>query len=237
MDLPVTFADFAVSEGRFRKHFRNAPRDMWGDEMIPFHEFLQMDEDERIGNYPYIWGVDKKNQLTRILCAQEIVNSAEERLQYWHQLKDLSGQFNQIDINSVIEQTKIDMASRLSSTLLSLSASGNSNLLTGALSANSATSAGSSAMPMTSSGNADFEPVWVETPECTACDECTDIAPGIFAYNADKQAEVINPTAGKYKDIVRAAEKCTAGCLHPGTPWDMSEKDVDKMIKRAEKYQ
>jgi pyruvate-ferredoxin/flavodoxin oxidoreductase len=86
-------------------------------------------------------------------------------------------------------------------------------------------------------GSADFEPVWLETPECTACDECTEIAPGIFAYNADKQAEVINPTGGTYKDIVRAAEKCTAGCLHPGTPWDMSEKNVDKLIKRAEKYQ
>ncbi len=23
--------------------------------MIPFHEFLKLDEDEREGNYPYIW--------------------------------------------------------------------------------------------------------------------------------------------------------------------------------------
>ena len=46
-----------------------------------------------------------------------------------------------------------------------------------------------------------------------------------------------NPKGGSYKDIVRAAEKCTAGCLHPGTPWNMAEKDIDKLIKRAEKYQ
>ncbi len=31
MNLPVTFADFAASEGRFRKHFRTAPRETWGD--------------------------------------------------------------------------------------------------------------------------------------------------------------------------------------------------------------
>ena len=239
MDLPVTFADFAASEGRFRKHFRSAPREMWGDEMIPFHEFLEMEEDDREGNYPYIWMVDKKNQLMRVLCSEEIVLSAEERLQYWHQLKDIAGEMDQVDINSVIEQTKVDMATRLSSTLLSLTASGDASLLSGALSGgNGAGANGAAATPMAAAGAAaDFEPVWVETPECTACDECTDIAPGIFSYNADKQAEVINPTGGKYKDIVRSAEKCTAGCLHPGTPWDMGEKDVEKLIKRAEKYQ
>ncbi len=239
MELPLTFADFAASEGRFRKHFRYAPRDMWGDEMIPFDEFLKLDEDDRKGQYPYIWTVNKKNQLTRVLCSQEIVNSADERLQYWHQLKDLSGDFNQVDVNSIIEKTKIEMATSLSSTLLSLAAGGNSSLLTGNLTAATSADAGNSASPManTSSVTVDFEPVWLETPECTACDECIDIAPNIFAYNDDKQAIVVNPTAGKYKDVVRAAEKCTAGCLHPGTPWDMSEKDVDKLMKRAEKYQ
>ena len=212
---------------------------MWGDEMIPFHEFLQLEEDDREGNYPYIWMVDEKNQLMRVLCSEEIVLSAEERLQYWHQLKDIAGEMDQVDINSVIEQTKVDMATRLSSTLLSLTASGDASLLSGALSGgNGAGANGAAATPMAAAGAAaDFEPVWVETPECTACDECTDIAPGIFSYNADKQAEVINPTGGKYKDIVRSAEKCTAGCLHPGTPWDMGEKDIEKMIKRAEKYQ
>jgi len=234
MELPVTFADFAASEGRFRKHFRHAPRETWGDEMIPFHEFLELDEDEREGNYPYIWGVDGKNRLIRILCSQEIVKSGEERLQFWHQLKGIAGELNQIDMDALIEQTKIDMANRLSSTLLSLTASGNLDALSGAVSANGNSApapAGNTA------ASADYEPVWIETPECTACDECTDIAPGIFAYNADKQAEVVNPQGGKYKDIVRAAEKCTAGCLHPGTPWNMNEKDIDKLIKRAEKYQ
>ena len=83
----------------------------------------------------------------------------------------------------------------------------------------------------------DYEPVWIETPECTACDECTELAPNMFEYNEDKQAVVTNPKGGSYKDIVKAAEKCTAGCLHPGTPWNMGEKDIDKLIKRAEKYQ
>jgi pyruvate-ferredoxin/flavodoxin oxidoreductase len=238
MQLPVTFADFAASEGRFRKHFRTAPREAWNDDMLPMDEFLDLDEDDREGRFPFIWGVDGKNQLIRILCSQEIVTSTEERRQYWRQLKGLAGEMDQVDVNALIEQTKADMASRLTSTLLSLSASGDASLLSNAVSDNGN---GAAAKPNGGNGAAaatnGFEPVWVETPECTACDECIDIAPGIFAYNGDKLAEVTNPTGGKFKDIVRAAEKCTAGCLHPGTPWDMNEKDIDKWIQRAEKYQ
>ncbi len=235
MELPVTFADFAASEGRFRKHFRSAPRETWGDEMIPFHEFLELDEDDREGSYPYIWAVNSKNQLIRILCSSEIVKSGEERLHFWHQLKGIAGELNPVDVDALIEQTKVEMANRLSSTLLSLTASGNIDALSGSVSANGSGTAGSAVA--TSAAAPDYEPAWIDTPECTACDECTEIAPGIFAYNQDKLAEVVNPQGGKYKDIVRAAEKCTAGCLHPGTPWNMNEKDVDKLIKRAEQYQ
>jgi pyruvate-ferredoxin/flavodoxin oxidoreductase len=79
--------------------------------------------------------------------------------------------------------------------------------------------------------------VWIETPECTSCDECININPGIFVYNDQGKAIVMNPRGGSFRDIVRAAEKCTAGCLHPGTPPNPSEPDVQKLIKRAEKYQ
>ncbi len=233
MNLPITFADFAASEGRFRKHFRQSPRATWGDEMVPFDEFLDYEEDDREGLYPFIWGVDDKNELIRIICSQEIVTSALERRQYWRQLKDLAGEMNQVDVEALVLQTKADMANRLSSTLLSLSASGSTDFIASAVSTDTMNNSATVSNPDT----AGFEPVWIETPECTTCDECTDIAPKIFSYNADKLAEVINPTAGKFKDIVRAAEKCTAGCLHPGTPWDLNEKDIEKLIKRAEKYQ
>jgi pyruvate-ferredoxin/flavodoxin oxidoreductase len=82
-----------------------------------------------------------------------------------------------------------------------------------------------------------WEPVWVDTPACTACDECTTINPKIFRYNADKKVQIADPKGGPFKDIVKAAEKCTAGCIHPGGPWDPSEKGLDKLVKRAEKYQ
>src|SRR3972149_3110185 len=49
-----------------------------------------------------------------------------------------------------------------------------------------------------------YEPVWIETPECTACDECTTLAPKVFAYNAQKLAIVGNPKGGKFADLGKA---------------------------------
>lgn len=78
---------------------------------------------------------------------------------------------------------------------------------------------------------------WIETPLCTTCDECMNINKKIFAYNKDKQAYIQDPRGGPFRDIVKAAEKCSAGIIHPGRPLDPKEKDLEKWIKRAEKFQ
>ncbi|NNJ92351.1 MAG: pyruvate ferredoxin oxidoreductase, partial [Gammaproteobacteria bacterium] len=237
MELPMTFADFAATEGRFRKQFRVVPRDAWNDDMVRLDEFLAMEEEDRDGLFPYVWGVNAKNQLIRILCSEEMARSAEERLGFWKQLRGIAGELNKVDLDAVVNQAKAEMAQRLSSTLLSLSSSGDVSALADTVTAGAAPAAASGGGNGAGAPAGDYEPVWVETPECTACDECTDLAPKIFAYNADKLVEVMNPQGGSYKDIVKAAEKCTAGCIHPGTPWNMNEKGIDKLIKRAEKYQ
>ena len=81
-----------------------------------------------------------------------------------------------------------------------------------------------------------YEQVWVDTPECTACDECININPKVFAYNDTKKVVILNPKGGSYLDLVKAAEKCTAGVIHPGTPWNMSEANLDKLKQRAAKF-
>jgi pyruvate-ferredoxin/flavodoxin oxidoreductase len=75
MEVPLTFADFALTEGRFRKHFRKAPPETWNDDMVPLAEFLDLDEDGASGSFPYIWATDAKNRLMRVLVAQELVRS------------------------------------------------------------------------------------------------------------------------------------------------------------------
>ncbi|NNJ65172.1 MAG: ferredoxin, partial [Xanthomonadales bacterium] len=82
----------------------------------------------------------------------------------------------------------------------------------------------------------DYMAPWIDTEECTECDECILINSNIFEYNADKKAIIKNPDGGPYRDLVKAAEKCTAEIIHPGLPRDRSEKDIEKWIKRAEKF-
>ncbi len=240
MRLPFTFADFAVTEGRFRKHFRRVPRERWTDDMVPFHEFLDMDEDDREGRFPYIWAVDDENHLVRVICSQEIVRSAEERRAFWRQLKGIAGLTNRVDVEAEIAKAKAEMAGRLAGALLGLAEGGEAPAVAANLVSAAAGDASPSAPAAASSSAAvpdDYEPVWIDTPDCTTCDECVELAPGIFQYNEDNQAIVVNPRGGTFEDIVKAAEKCTAMCIHPGTPWNMNEKNIDKLVKRAEKFQ
>jgi pyruvate-ferredoxin/flavodoxin oxidoreductase len=77
---------------------------------------------------------------------------------------------------------------------------------------------------------------WLDTEDCTACDECTNLNDRLFAYNASKKAYIKDADGGPYRDLVKAAEKCTARIIHPGLPRGRDGKDILKWIKRGEKY-
>ena len=74
---------------------------------------------------------------------------------------------------------------------------------------------------------------YIEQDLCTTCDECTNLNPRIFAYNADKQAYIKDPDGGPFKDLVLAAERCPSGIIEPGTPRNPHEPDLEKWIERA----
>lgn len=229
MELPFTFADFAVAEARFRKHFRVAPADTWNESMVPLAEFLELDEEGREGCFPYIWTLDKKNRLSRVLVAEPMVKSCEERLHFWRTLKSLAGLTQQVDPEAIANAVRAETAQKLAQGLMAMLGGGDvSALLSAAVPANGNASTGTP--------NASFEPAWIEKSLCTSCDECVTINPKIFAYDGDKKAYVKDPKGGPFKDIVRAAEKCTGQCIHPGTPANPGEKDLEKLVKRAEKF-
>ena len=220
LELPMTFADFALSEGRFAKQFKKAPPETWNDDMVLLGDFLKLSEDEREGKFPFIWSVDKKNRLIRVLLSVEMVRSCKERLQFWHQLKDITASSQpQANEEAIANRVRQELIQQLSSGM-------------GLSSANAAPAAASS----TAASADGYEAVWVDTPECTACDECININPKVFGYNDAKKVVILNPKAGSYLDLVKAAEKCTASVIHPGTPWNTSEANLDKLKVRAAKF-
>jgi pyruvate-ferredoxin/flavodoxin oxidoreductase len=77
---------------------------------------------------------------------------------------------------------------------------------------------------------------YIDAAPCTACNECTNLNKRLFAYNAQKQAYIKDPRAGTFKELVQAAEKCPVKIIHPGTPLNPKEKDLDKWVKRAKPF-
>jgi pyruvate-ferredoxin/flavodoxin oxidoreductase len=91
MELPLTIADWAATEGRFRKHFREVKHADWNDEMLPFHEYVALAPDERAAKSPFIWATTGDKRLRRLAVSAEMVRLAEERLLFWSQLRQLAG--------------------------------------------------------------------------------------------------------------------------------------------------
>jgi pyruvate-ferredoxin/flavodoxin oxidoreductase len=91
MELPLTTADWAATEVRFRKNFAVLPKDEWGDDTIPFHEFMELSHEDRTGKIPFIWTLEDDRTLKRMRCSVEMVVLADDRLNFWHQLRELAG--------------------------------------------------------------------------------------------------------------------------------------------------
>jgi pyruvate-ferredoxin/flavodoxin oxidoreductase len=228
LTVPMTFADFAVTEGRFGKQFKKAPPETWNDDMLSLAEFLSLAEDGREGRFPYIWAVDAKNRLTRVLVSQELVKACDERQAFWKQLKNIAGlDTPAVDEEAIVARARAELIQKLTASLANFG---------GTMPATVSNDVAMPAQPASPASADGYEPVWIETPECTACDECMNINSKIFAYNDQKKAIVIHPQGGKFADIVKAAEKCTAGCIHTGTPWNFSEPGLEKLLQRAAKF-
>jgi pyruvate-ferredoxin/flavodoxin oxidoreductase len=234
MEVAMTFADFALTEARFRKHFRNAPRDTWNENMIVLEEFLEMSESDREGKFPYIWAVDRKQHLTRVLVSKTMVLSCEERRDFWIMLKAIAGVKAEktAPVEDMESKVRAEVVGRIAKGLMKLAGDNGAGIMDLALE-DSKTESTTSAEP---AAKGDYMAPWLETDFCTSCDECIKLNPSIFAYNNDKKAYIKDPNAGPYSDIVKAAEKCTAGVIHPGLPADKNGAEMEKWIKRGEKF-
>jgi pyruvate-ferredoxin/flavodoxin oxidoreductase len=253
MELPTTFVDFAVTEARFRKHFRKIPRDAWNENMVLVSEFMALDEDDREDKVPFVWALDAKRQLSRLLVAEPMIRSADDRRAFWNMLRDLGieEEAPAVDESQIESRIRQEVVQKIASGLVGL-VSGSEALDVGALLDSGPPSPSAepsepakphlAAVESTPPPAAEAEPAgeymapWIDTEDCTECDECIMINPDIFEYNADKKAIIKNPDGGPYRDLVKAAEKCTAEVIHPGLPRDRSDKDIAKWIKRGQKY-
>jgi len=91
LELPLTTADWAATEGRFKKHFKKLKPESWNEDHVPFAEFLGLSAEDRDGKTPFVHVLQPDGTLGRLGVSNEIVRLAEERLRFWSLLRELAG--------------------------------------------------------------------------------------------------------------------------------------------------
>jgi pyruvate-ferredoxin/flavodoxin oxidoreductase len=297
MELPVTIADWAATEARFKKHFRPVPADLDEETLTRFDEYVAAPREDREGMTPFIFALGEDRKLSRLLVAEEIVDLAEDRLNLWTQIKQLAG----IEVSASTREALVgelqesfdrqadelkaqhesrlaelkakyppliarrlaegliragedgresigDLLGRVQSMDLEpivVAPGGNGEAIAQAVgtvgTVEAAASVGTVATVEEAPAAEDEEGItlepYIDSERCTTCDECTNLNRKLFAYDDRKQAYVKDATAGTFRQIVTAAERCPVGIIHPGTPLNPKEKDLDKWVKRAERFQ
>ena len=89
--LPLTIADWAATEVRFKKHFKKAKNGADGD-LTPFHEFIARPPEDREGVTPFIYVLERDKKLGRLTVSPEMVELAEDRIEVWNLLKEMAGE-------------------------------------------------------------------------------------------------------------------------------------------------
>jgi pyruvate-ferredoxin/flavodoxin oxidoreductase len=286
-ELPVTVADWAATEARFRKHFSRVAADTPEEALAPFHEYLALTPAERADRTPFIYTLEAGRRLGRLAVSEEIVRLAEDRCQVWATLRDMAGlrQPDAIALEADYERRLAALRAEYETRLADLKAryptviarrlaegllrAGNgaqevADLLArvrvapgasrpaggavlepppAAAPAPAVATAVAAAPAPAAQAAVEVEPAeplamdpYIDTALCTACNECTNLNKRMFAYNDKKQAYIKDPRAGSFKDLVLAAEKCPVRIIHPGTPLNPKEKDLDKWMKRAKPF-
>ena len=88
LEVPLTPADFALAEGRFKKHFHPVGD---GVEAVPVHVYIDLEPAKREGLMPFVWSTDAENRLVKLAVDPAIVHLVCERRKYWRTLQYLAG--------------------------------------------------------------------------------------------------------------------------------------------------
>jgi len=230
-DLAFTLVDFAACDRRLARHFAKVARANWNDGMVPVAEFAASEPDDASTKTPCLLVVDRKNRLQKLIVDDKMVRQARRCIEMWRSLQELAGIHNSHAARLLEQERKIWAEEQRRQTESPKTQSG-------------AAAGTSIAIPVAPAAPAPIETTverrsdepYIETSRCTTCNECTQINDKMFAYDANKQASIVNPDAGTYRQLVEAAESCQVSIIHPGKPRDPNEPGLEELLARAEPF-
>lgn len=272
LDLPYTFADFALLERLFADQLMPVPDDAPTGDLVTVTEWLDLAPAESIQRVPTVWVVDADNALHRVAVSRKLAFVVRDRLAQWKALQEMAGindeyarvaaeaaraeareeadaelaqlaNAHAAELDEVRAVEADEAMRRLTAVLLEGDLAGLTPSAPRPAAAPVAEAAPAGEAPVADEAPAEveeeeedalsFDEAYIDSFMCTSCNECTSANGAIFQYNADKQAFIADPAGGPFRDIVGAAEKCPARCIHPGKPLNPDEPGLDDLIARA----
>ncbi|MCP5065382.1 MAG: ferredoxin [bacterium] len=231
-EVAFTFIDFAASDKRYARHFAPVPPGDWNESLIPASEYLELADAEALDKVPYVSMVNGDDVLQKLVVDQQLIRAARRCSEMWRALQELGGIHNSHALNllererDVWEREKERELEELRERAVPAPAS---------VAIQPADAIPAPAVEPEPEERSADEP-YIETPRCTTCDECTELNGRMFAYDENKQAHIVDPSAGTYRELVEAAEACQVCIIHPGKPRNSDEPGLDELIRRAEPF-
>ena len=125
MEITLTFADFAVTEGRFRKHFKHLPEVVTNEGMVPVAEFLELDPEQQERHVPFVWVTDREGRLGQAVVSHTLISSCVERQDFWRLLKSLGRlDVQPVDEEALSERLRMEVIEKMTASLVRITESG-----------------------------------------------------------------------------------------------------------------
>jgi len=257
LDQEFTFAHAVALDPAYRAHFRIVPEQAWSAEQMELGEYLAAPVAAVARKIPFIWVV-VDDRLARAVVTRELAYASRDRLRAWRILQELAGTDNEY-ARRAAETARLDARAEANTRGKALEVAHGTELeevrsdavrtamerlarrLVGVETAPAPVSPAVEVPATTQEVEEDGTPAtivdpYIDSALCTSCADCININPRLFKYDANKQAFIDDVGAGTYAQLVKAAEKCPARCIHPGLPAAGDKTANDKIVARAAKF-
>lgn len=91
IDIAFTYADYKAIYPAKSKELMLVPSTFYTEDLVPLSDYLELPEEQLYGKVPYIWLIDRGNELHRAAVPNMWVISCQERLDFWNFIQELGG--------------------------------------------------------------------------------------------------------------------------------------------------
>jgi len=229
--VAFTLMDFAACDVRHAAHFSAVPRAGRGVKLMPAAECVQREAKGVPDQLPGLLMVDDENFVHHAIVDDRLLREARRCHEAWRSLQELGGIRNSHAERLLARERKNWEEERAAA----VPAPATVTAAPAAATPASAPAPAPAAEAEASAERSSDEP-YIETPRCSSCDECIQLNNKMFAYDDNKQARIVDASAGTYRQLVEAAESCQVAIIHPGKPKNPDEPGLEELLKRAESF-